>query len=78
MIINQTDNFGGWDVWKEENKKGYDAVVKFQRKDNKIITTTENLGIFIKDTTLITDGNKELYAALTGDQVALTNIKIKH
>ena len=38
----------------------------------------KRLGIFIKDTTLITDGNKELYAALTGDQVALTNIKIKH
>ena len=32
-------------------------------------------GIFIKNTTYISD-DKEVYAALTGDQVALTDIRV--
>jgi len=42
----------------------------------KITTTTENCGISIKNVTVIKDKNKEIYASLTGDQCALTDIRI--
>lgn len=49
----------------------------FTRKGNTITTVTENMGIYIKNvTTLNDDDTKDIYAALSGDQVALTNIRI--
>ena len=39
------------------------------------IFSPENLGISIRNTTTIQNGNEKVYVALTGDQVAITNIK---
>ena len=75
-IVNMSDDFMGWDAWKEENKKGFDCTVSFQRDGNKIITTTENLGISLNVTTTIVDDISDVYVSLTGDQCALTNIRI--
>ena len=38
---------------------------------------TSNLGIAIDSTTTILDDVSEIYVALTGDQCALTNIRIE-
>ena len=37
----------------------------------------ETLGISIENLTTINDGNDTVYVALTGDQVALTDIRIR-
>jgi len=46
------------------------------------MVSTTNLGLSVKAIIVlsesITEGNKEVYAALTGDQCALTNIRIHH
>ncbi len=76
LIVNIGDDFKGWDAWKEANKKGYDCTVSFRRDDKQIITTTENHGISIRITTDVLDDPFEIYASLTGDQVAITNIRI--
>ncbi|MBR5091624.1 MAG: hypothetical protein IK093_19555, partial [Ruminiclostridium sp.] len=73
----KNDNFGGWEAWKKFNKDGYDAAVTFRVADNSITIVTENAGISINHTLVLTDINKPVYAALTGDQVAITNICIK-
>ena len=39
--------------------------------------TTENAGIYIENTTRLFDGAEEVFVSLTGDQVALTDIRIK-
>ncbi|MCR4960214.1 MAG: HD-GYP domain-containing protein [Lachnospiraceae bacterium] len=70
------EDFGGWDAWKEENKKGFDALVKFSRNGRVITTTAENLGITMNNVTTILDGTEDIYIALTGDQCALTDIRI--
>ena len=57
-------------------KKGFDCEVRFRRRRNKITFTTENYGISIKCTTVIPDNGAELYLALTGDQCALTDIRV--
>ncbi len=76
LIVNMSDDFGGWDAWKAANKEGFDCTVSFRRDDNKIITTTENLGIGLNVTTTIFDAPLEVYVSLTGDQCAITNIRI--
>ena len=37
---------------------------------------TENLGVVLDSTTTIHDEIKDVYIALTGDQCAITNIRI--
>ena len=74
--INKNENFDGWAGWKEMNKKGFDCTVHFRRHGNKITVTTENGGIAIKSVTVIKEEPPEVYAALTGDQCVITNIKI--
>ena len=69
-------NFDGWDAWKQKNKEGYDFTINFERDGNKIIAFTENAGISVKSTTEVKVDVDEIYVALSGDQVALTNIRI--
>ncbi|MBP5384315.1 MAG: diguanylate cyclase, partial [Lachnospiraceae bacterium] len=76
LLVNIGDDFDGWDAWKEANKKGYDCTIRFRRQDNVITTTTENQGISIRNVTTILDSPEEVYASLTGDQCALTNIRL--
>ena len=70
-------DFPGWEAWKELHKEGLECRVEFSRRGDKIITKTENLGISLENTTTILDGNKLIYVAITGDQVALTDIRIR-
>ncbi len=77
IIVRKRDAFIGWDDWKKRNKEGIDCTVTFTRKGNTITTVTENMGIYIKNVTALEeDDTKDIYAVLSGDQVALTNIKI--
>ncbi len=76
LIVNMSDDFQGWEAWKEANKKGFDCTVSFRRDDNKIITTTENFGIGLSVTTTVLDNPFEVYVSLTGDQCAITDIRI--
>lgn len=43
---------------------------------NKIVAFTENAGIFVKSTTEVKVDVDDIYVALSGDQVALTNIRV--
>ena len=72
----KSDDFKGWEEWKKINKKGYECEISFSMFRKTITTTTENNGISIKNVTVIKDGTKEIYAALTGDQCALTDIRV--
>ncbi len=38
--------------------------------------TTDNAGISIKNVTAIANGIKDVYVALTGDECALTDIRV--
>ncbi len=75
LTVIKKPEFKGWDEWKAAYKEGIDCTVYFERKDNTITVTTENLGLYIKNTVTVTDGSKEIYAALTGDQCVITNIR---
>ena len=55
--------------------------MQIAREKNKITISTSNLGLSVTSITILPDAavnaEKPVYAALTGDQVALTNIRIK-
>lgn len=70
------DDFNGWDAWKKANKEGLDYAISIKKNNNLITVSTQNAGISIKNTTNFADMPPKIYAALTGDQCAITNIRI--
>ena len=72
------NEFNDWDAWKEKSKAGFECTVVFERKDNVVTMVTENLGVSIVNKTTILDGQTDLYVALTGDECAITNIRINN
>ena len=76
--VKRDADFKGWNAWKQGNKNGYDCTVSFAREKNRITVCTKNLGLEVTNVTTLpeTEENRTVYAALTGDQCALTNIRI--
>lgn len=74
--MKRESEFPGWDSWKSINKQGMECEVFFRQKGNTVTLKTKNLGVVIQNTTTIVDGGDKVYAALTGDMVALTDIRI--
>lgn len=77
ISVKRTEEFLGWDAWKDASKAGMECDVLIKRKDNKIVLKTKNFGIELENTTTITEDFDKVYVAITGDQVALTDIRIK-
>ncbi len=77
LTVHRQDDFEGWDDWKEKNREGFNSTV-FLEKDRDVVTlTTENLGVSVRNVTTIPDKTADIYVALTGDQCALTDIRVR-
>lgn len=74
--VEQTEEFTDWRSWNEKNKQGIDCKVSIRREGKRIIIHTENLGIVVESVTTLKDDVKSVYAAITGDQCAITDIHI--
>ena len=74
--IIEHENFPGWDAWMEYNRKGNDAVVEFRLNNNELTILTENCGISIKNVIKLDVGGRPVYASITGDEVAVTNVRV--
>ena len=76
--VHRDTDFRGWNAWKQSNKEGYDCKVAFARNGGQITVSTKNLGLDVRNITTLpeADANGTVYAALTGDQCVLTNIRI--
>lgn len=78
LKVTKTSDFEDWTAWKEYNHTGYDVTVNIVRDGNKIHTTTTNGGISVHATTVMSAEIDPIYIALTGDQCAITNIRIRN
>lgn len=76
FVMKKGRAFPGWDKWKEINKEGMEVEVYLEKKGSSVTLKTDNLGIAIENTTTVTDDKHKVYVALSGDQVALTDIRI--
>lgn len=72
-----TPDFKGWDAWKEGLKQGIDCEVIIRHEGNTVCMATENLGIAARSEIALPDDHGDLYVALTGDQCAITNIRVR-
>lgn len=76
FVMKKTKDFPGWDVWKETNKEGIECEIFIEKRGRQVVFKTVNVGISIENTTTIKEEGSKVYVALTGDQVALTDIRI--
>lgn len=76
LDMKKKEEFPGWDEWKAINKKGMDCEISVERKGTQYILKTENLGIYIENIAIIKNENRPVYLSITGDQIALTDIRI--
>ena len=76
LDVHKNEDFKGWDAWKESGRNGFDTTVAFEVRGSMITVVTENAGISVRNTAIITGTDRTIYAAVTGDQVAITNIRI--
>lgn len=74
--INKLDSFTDWNKWKEMNKAGQECELLYHLESNRIIITTEYCGLSIRSVTTMSEHFPVIYTALTGDQCALTNIRV--
>ena len=77
ILVRKTEDFVNWDEWALQNKAGYECQIEFFKKGNEITFKTQNKGVYIQNTSVIKDGSKDIFVALSGDQVALTDIRIR-
>ena len=75
--VNMGDEFGNWDNWKKLNKEGFNYEVNVTRKGSRIIVRSDNGGIAITSTSDMNREAENVYLALTGDLVAITDIHIE-
>ncbi len=76
FYMKKTDDFPGWDSWKEKNKKGMEYSISLRKRGNKVVLNATNLGVEVRNTTVL-PSDEAVYAALTGDEIAITDIRIK-
>lgn len=74
--VERSVTFAGWNDWKDRFKAGLDCMITVRRDGNRISMQTENLGVAVRSETTILDEEKEVLLALTGDQCAITNIRV--
>lgn len=77
FVMKKTEGFTSWEDWEELNKAGYECQIEFIKNGSEVMLTTQNKGIFIQNTTKVRNGNKDIFVAFSGDQVALTDIRIR-
>ncbi|MBQ6442126.1 MAG: HD domain-containing protein [Lachnospiraceae bacterium] len=76
FVMKKTDRFPGWDAWKEKHLAGIECEAQLEHKGKQVVLTTETLGIHIENTTTILEEHENVYIALTGDQCAITDIRV--
>lgn len=69
--------FTSWDDWKRQNHEGLDCTITIEKKENQILLTAKDGGIKMDNTTTLSEDIPKLYCSLTGDQVAITAIRVK-
>ncbi|MCR4640131.1 HD-GYP domain-containing protein [Ruminococcus sp.] len=74
--VSKLDTFTDWNDFKAKNKEGQDCELFFKIKKGQIDIASDFCGLSIRSVTTVTDEVPKLYAALTGDQCAITNIHI--
>ncbi len=69
-------DFAGWKDWIEKNKQGIDYSVRIKREYNRITIDNENESLKLHAVSTLKEEVSDIYISLTGDQTAVTNIRV--
>lgn len=75
-VVKKTREFKNWDTWKEKNKKGMECHISFRINGDSLEMAIENSDFRIKNSTMFLLMPDKLYFTITGDQCAITDIRI--
>lgn len=75
-VISKSEIFENWNVWKSKNKTGVDCKVSLSLLNDKVILKMENSGLQVVNQTKLPENLGKVYFYITGDQCAITQIKI--
>ena len=80
-VINTTstlrgDDFDNWSIWKQKNKAGVDCELSLSFVGNTIYMEVENSDLATVNQTKLPEKVDKGYCYLTGDQCAITNIRV--
>lgn len=76
LNVSKDETFDGWDQWKADNKKGREFSVNFRLGKDKVTLFAHNAGLNIRAESRFRRGKSDIYAAITGDRCALTDIRV--
>ena len=76
VTVTKLDTFTDWNEWKRQNKAGQDCELCYHVEEGSVTITTEYCGLSIRSVTTVDGDLPALFTSLTGDQCALTNIRI--
>ncbi len=77
LNVTETDEFENWNDWKQKNKEGVEVHLSIDRAGNTITVTSSDAGIEVRNVSTIEGEMPEkIFVGLTGDQCAITNIRI--
>ena len=74
--VTMVEGFDNWSIWKQKNKGGVKCELAISRCDDEICVQVGNSGLEIKNKTKVPENASNIYIYLTGDQCALTDIRI--
>lgn len=77
-ITNATkgEKFENWSIWKQKNKAGVDCELSLSFVGNTIYMEVENSDLATVNQTKLPEKVDKVYCYLTGDQCAITNIRV--
>lgn len=75
-VVTRDESFENWTVWTNKNKKGVDCTVSIQHQGDIINLKAEDAGLQIVNQTLLPEKAEKLYCFITGDQCAVSDIRI--
>jgi hypothetical protein len=76
VTVKKTKAFKNWDKWKEDNKNGMECHISFRILGDTVAMAAENMDFRINNSTTFLVRPDKLYFALTGDECAITDIRI--
>ena len=76
VFVNKLDTFTDWNKWKLQNKAGQDCELCYHINGNTVTIETDYCGLHIRSVTTINQMVPRIFTALSGDQCAVTNIRV--
>ena len=76
VFVGKLEDFTNWNDFKERNKAGQECELRYHMDESSITIETEYCGLYIRSVTTVSDSVDKIFTSLTGDQCAITDIRI--